>query len=325
MIGKVMVGKSFRGCLLYCLNDKQTQGEEAVMKNRAEVLFYHQCGGTDKEIIRQFNEVSALNSRLAKPVLHITLSFAPSEQIEREKLIQISEACAKEMSFADNQFVAVLHHDTKHQHLHLVANRIGFDGRTVSDSNSYKKVALFCRKMEQQHGLHKVVSPRRFLSKEERLVPRLDGRKEALKEIIKECLSNARNYEEFEGLMKRKKITIERGRGIAFIDEKKMRVKGSELGYSLQTIERIIVRKVGLIKSKEEYRTNITDNGTTNYNRRKEDSRRQGTEMQIRNIEKGLPSLLIQLTKQEENTGGPIAGELIREAKKKKRKGQRHS
>lgn len=325
MIGKVMVGKSFRGCLLYCLNDKQTEGEEAVMKNRAEVLLYNKCGGNDKELIRQFSEVSALNSRLAKPVLHITLSFAPGEDMEQQKLIQISEACANEMGFADNQFVSVLHHDTKHPHLHLVANRIGFEGRTVSDSNSYKKIALFCRNMEQQHSLQKVVSPRRFLSERERQTSRLDRRTERLKEAIEECLSRARNYDEFEGLMKRKKITIERGRGIAFIDEKKVRVKGSELGYSLQTIERILVRKVGLTKSQEEYRTNITDNGTANHNRRKEDSRRQGTEMQIRNIEKGLPSLLIQLTKQEENTGEPIAGELMREAKRKKRKGQRHS
>ncbi len=63
-------------------------------------------------------------------------------------LMEMSEGCAKEMGFQNNQWVAVLHHDTNHPHLHIVANRIGFDGRTVSDSNSYKRIALFCRKME---------------------------------------------------------------------------------------------------------------------------------------------------------------------------------
>lgn len=53
MIGKVITGKSFRGCLLYCLNDKISQSESAtVMKDRAEVLMYNQCYGSQKELIQ---------------------------------------------------------------------------------------------------------------------------------------------------------------------------------------------------------------------------------------------------------------------------------
>ncbi len=67
MIGKVMIGKSFRGCLLYCLNDKkQEENEEQKMRNRAEVLLFHKCGGNDKELVQQFNEVRALNNKLSK-------------------------------------------------------------------------------------------------------------------------------------------------------------------------------------------------------------------------------------------------------------------
>src|SRR5690348_13700834 len=136
MIGKIMIGKSFRGCLLYCLNDKSEDLNNPITKNRAEVLLFNQCFGNQKELIKQFNEVRQLNPRLSKPVLHITLSFAPGEQLSKYRMMQICENCAQEMGFDKNQYVAIQHSDTNHQHVHIVANRISFDRRTISDSNN---------------------------------------------------------------------------------------------------------------------------------------------------------------------------------------------
>lgn len=241
MIGKITIGKSFGGCIQYCLNDKiQEQSQEQIMKNRTEVLLFNKCYGNQKELVQQFNEVRQLNPKLSKPVLHITLSLAPGENLEKNKLIDVAEECAKDLGFSNNQFFAVLHRDTDHQHLHMVANRIGFDKRTVSDSNNYKKVAAFCRKMEQKYGLKQVLNPRRFLSKEMRQIPRLDTRKETMKNDVTQCILVAKNYAEFESLMKLKNYQLIKARGIAFIDKKGVYVKGSELGYSLAKIEKIL-------------------------------------------------------------------------------------
>ncbi len=69
MIGKITIGKSFRGCLLYCLNDKRQElQQESIMKERAEVILYNQCCGNQKELVEQFNEVRNLNPKLSKPV-----------------------------------------------------------------------------------------------------------------------------------------------------------------------------------------------------------------------------------------------------------------
>lgn len=65
--------------------------------------------------------------------------------------MDLSQQCAIDMGFVNNQWVAIHHNDTRHQHLHIVANRIGFDKRTVSDSQSYKKIANYCRKMELKY------------------------------------------------------------------------------------------------------------------------------------------------------------------------------
>jgi Relaxase/Mobilisation nuclease domain len=251
MIGKITVGKSFKGCLNYCLNDKPAQGQdhEAILKDRAEVLCYNQCYGNDRELIHQFNDVRQLNSKLSKPVLHINLSLAPKEKLPAHILTEIARDCATDLGFSNNQFVAILHKDTAHQHLHIVANRIGFDGRTLSDSNNYKMIAEFCRKMELKHGLQQVLNPRRYLAKEYRNVPRLDQRKQQLGENIRDSLVVSKNFPEFECKMKSLHYDVIKARGIAFRDSRRVYTKGSDVGYSLATIEKILAVKPELRKN----------------------------------------------------------------------------
>lgn len=236
-----MTGKSFRGCLLYCLNDKKDQAKnnEAAMKDRAEVLLYNKCYGNARELMTQFNDVRNLNNRVSKPVLHITLSLAPGEKLGRDKLMEICQHCAKDMGFEHNQYVAIHHKDTRHQHIHIVANRIGFDGKTVSDSRNYQRMVHYCRKMEHLYGLKKVLSPRKFLPREQQILPRMDERKLQLRNAIESAIEKSHNYQQFEAQMNSLGYQVHKARGIAFTDSKKVRTKGSEVGYSLSTLERI--------------------------------------------------------------------------------------
>jgi len=204
---------------------------------------HNKCFGTDKELIQQFNEVRQLNTKLAKPVLHVTLSLSQGESLPTYKLAEMAEDCARDLGFSNNQFVAVLHKDTAHAHMHIVANRIGYDGKTVSDSNSYQKITKLCRKLEIKHELKQVLSPNAFLPKELRNYQRLDERKEKLKAHIKQSLAGARNYEQFEQKMKDLRYEVIKMRGIGFRDQQKEYTKGSEVGYSLATIHKILTEK----------------------------------------------------------------------------------
>ncbi len=229
MIGKIIIGKSFRGCISYCLDKKE-----------AELLNTNLCYGNKKELITQFNEVRRLNQNLSKPVQHITISLAKGEQLNNARLVTIAEDCAKELGFEKNQYIVIAHHDTGHQHIHIVANRVSFDGKTVKDNHNYRKMAVYCRKMEEKHGLQKVLSPRRYLPKEQRHLPRTDQRKEKIRQDIKECLVVSKNYSEFEQRIKKLGYQVNKARGIAFVDPQKVKVKGSEVGYSLSKIEKIL-------------------------------------------------------------------------------------
>ncbi len=120
--------------------------------------------------------------------------------------------------------------------------------------------------------------------------------------------------------MKEKKITIERGRGIAFTDEKKMRVKGSELGYSLLTIERILAKKQGLSMQPTYQTKQVNDKVEKQSNHSTNQLIKTQQVGLIPSAGKAVTSLLTQLMKPEHETIEPIAQELLQEAKKKKKK-----
>jgi hypothetical protein len=247
MIGKVMIGKGFSGCISYCLSDKKIkaglENETRPIMNRAEVLIYNQCFGDRKSLTSQFTDVRKLNLKQSRPVLHLTLSFAPGEQIDRPQLLEIIEDCASDFGFEDNQYISVQHHDTGHQHIHIVANRINLDGKTnVSDSNNFKKIADFCRKTELKYGLVQVVSPRRFLSMEQKLIPRNDERKQKLKAVLKEALVGCKSMEDYCKKVEALGIQVIKERGISFKDIKGVKVKGSEIGLSLQVIQKQLLK-----------------------------------------------------------------------------------
>jgi hypothetical protein len=63
-----------------------------------------------------------------------------------------------------------------------------------------------------------------------------------LKENIRQALQGARNYPDFEKKIQQKGYRLEKGRGIAFGDEKHAWIKGSEIGYSLAAIEKTLNR-----------------------------------------------------------------------------------
>ncbi|RPD40708.1 relaxase/mobilization nuclease domain-containing protein [Chitinophaga barathri] len=234
MIGKIIIGKGFKGCISYCLSPKKGEGE------RADVLHYNNCYGSKTELIRQFEEVRGLNPKLGKPVMHVILSLSPEDKPSPSSMESIAQHCADDLGFSDCQYLVVSHNDTRHQHIHIIVNRVRYDGKTLSDSNNYKKIAQFCRKAEQRFELKKVLMPRRFLPPVIQLLPRKDTRKENLKADIKATLVRANDFTAFLSLMENKGYKVEKSRGIAFIDTKNVRIKGSEVGYSLSTIQQTL-------------------------------------------------------------------------------------
>lgn len=325
MIGHVSIGASFYHCISYCLEDKKelSMQDRLQHKERAEVLEYNMCFGNKHELTRQFKDVQKLSTRVKKPVLHLSLRLAPGESLTKEQLVEMGRACAKEFGVADHQYICVLHKDTKEQHIHIAANRVGFNGKVASDSNSYKRMASLCRSLEKQYNLQKVLSPRAFLSPKDRLLPRHDRRKERLKADIRQTLEKVSRFSAFEKQMQALGYKVIKGRGISFIDDKKVKIKGSKVGFSLAKINRIISIKqqLEISKARQQGQREGRHSSALYAERKLNDYKKVACESPEM-IGKPLPGLLHDLLKPEYEAAY-LPTELIREAKKKRKRRNR--
>jgi hypothetical protein len=341
MIGTISTGKSFYHCLSYCLEDKQNLSDEQKITlskndgvthlNRSEVLEYNLCFGNKYELADQFRDVQRLSKRVEKPVLHLSLRLSPGESLSRKQLTELGQQLANAFDLKDRQYITILHRDTKEPHIHLVANRVGTSGKALSTSHNYLKMDRLCRRLEKEYHLKEVLSARRFLSKEQRLIPRQDIRKERLKDDIRQTLEKTTDYKSFHARMHSLGYKVLKGRGISFIDDKKVKIKGSEVGFSLGRIERILILKQQLHLAKEvekqnlevynikESRTQIHNPTHPSQYQKQKSQRMLPAGIMEHQIQKELNGLLHELLKPEENQQS-IHLELLQENKKRKKK-----
>ena len=146
MIGKVITGKSFGGCIAYNL-----QREEASILDASGVRTT-----SVKDITNDFNFQRKLNPNLGQAVGHIVLSWSAEDKAKLNDAIMVERAkeYMHKMKIRDTQYLIVQHTDRQHPHLHLVYNRVGNDGQTITDR--YQKVvnAKVCKEITLKYGYH---------------------------------------------------------------------------------------------------------------------------------------------------------------------------
>ena len=81
------------------------------------------------ELAAEFGAIRDLRPGLTKAVLHVSLSAAPGEQLSDDQWRAIGQRYRAGMDLDHNQYVLTRHTDTAHDHIHIVANRIGYDGQ----------------------------------------------------------------------------------------------------------------------------------------------------------------------------------------------------
>lgn len=145
MIAKAVKGKGFRGALEYDLT-----------KEGGRVLDTNMAGENPRELAAEFGEIRKLRPNLGKAVLHVSLSAAPGEKLTDAQWREIGKRYIDGMGLEKNQFIVTRHTDTEHEHIHILANRIRFDGGVTSDSQDYKRQETIMRELERDYGLQRV-------------------------------------------------------------------------------------------------------------------------------------------------------------------------
>lgn len=148
MIGNQTKGRGFRGAIEYVLNPE-----------KGILIGGNMDGKTPRELAKEFAESRSLNPDLQRPVYHVSLSLSPGEHVDDFTWNEIADRYMQRMGFGSSQYVVARHTDREnHEHIHIVASRIGLDGKTVSDSNDYYRSEQVIRGIEKEFGLEQVLS-----------------------------------------------------------------------------------------------------------------------------------------------------------------------
>ena len=147
MIAKAYKLKGFRACLDYDIS-----------KEKGRVIKSNMEGEDPQSLAKEFAVIRQLKPKVSNAVLHVSLSASIGEKLSDDEWVRIGERYLDGMGYTNNQFVMTRHHDTEHEHIHIVANRISLDGQVVSDSQDYKRQTSLMREIEKDFGLNVVSS-----------------------------------------------------------------------------------------------------------------------------------------------------------------------
>jgi len=198
MIGKIVKGRSFKGCISYVMDAKD-----------AKILASEGVLETDKEsIINSFYMQSLLNPNLSKCVGHIPLSFSPDdkERMTGQFMERLAKEYMKAMGIENTQYIIVRHTNTEHPHCHIVFNRVDNDGKTISDKNDRYRNEKVCKQLKDKYNLTY------GKGKDEVNVQKLKGAEQTKYEIyhvVKGTLPEVKNWSQFEEKLKNQGISIE--------------------------------------------------------------------------------------------------------------------
>lgn len=124
--------------------------------------------GVLSEMVSEFDEVEIFrklsidSTKQIKPVFHAMLSLRPGESLTPEQWQTAVRDYLRDLGFTETcKYVAIMHQDTDHQHVHIVANRIQLEEgfRLVSDSNERSISIDSVSRIEDKFGLEKAPKP----------------------------------------------------------------------------------------------------------------------------------------------------------------------
>ena len=196
MVGKVISGSSFSGTVGYVMKEESRILEaEGIMPPEV------------KDMVQDFKDQTLLNPRLKNTVGHISLSFSPKDapRMTDALMTQIAKEYMQKMGITDTQYLLVRHLDQPHPHCHLVYNRVGNNGQTISDKNIKIRNAKVCRELTEKYGLY--LAPGKDDVRRERL-REPDKTKYEIYDAIKGSLPKCKSWNELEGKLKEQGIGV---------------------------------------------------------------------------------------------------------------------
>ena len=156
-------GRSFKGVGSYVLDGPR--GKPRPTDALGEILYFnlpavreprHAFGimaatARDADALKELAGVGPGGRTGEKPVYHFVLSWSIDEPVTEEQVLAAAEEALLKLGLEDRQAVAIVHHDTDHLHVHIVANRCSpEDGRFANMGRDRIKLSRWAKQWEQR-------------------------------------------------------------------------------------------------------------------------------------------------------------------------------
>lgn len=144
-------------------------------------------GETPTEILNEMRIIQDLNQRAKNKTFSFVLSPEKEEGniISDEELKNITTDFLREMGFdpKERQYVAFVHDEKEHKHIHIVMNRVDYDGKLLPDNHIGKNAQWAAHRVAKKHTLK---SAKEIAQENERTrAIKLGKQKQLRKEIYK--------------------------------------------------------------------------------------------------------------------------------------------
>lgn len=175
MIAKVLgTGTGFSGKINYLfegrLEDRRAEHKEASVICHSENLrvphSYTDRKGIDRmkaDFIAQAESYRYYDRRKGYIGEHV-LAFTDMDQKElrgKSTLRQVTEEYIKLLGIDRTQYAAITHRDTQHPHVHILFNRVTFEGKKYDDFQEKKRAMQAGILLSQKYGLAPAAKPRK--------------------------------------------------------------------------------------------------------------------------------------------------------------------
>ena len=144
MISKAKATKGSAAAIDYIMKEEKQSFE----LYRNDVI-----GQNGSEILSEFREVQAMNENCTNNTFSIVLSPNNDVVHNRQELLRYTQDHLKNLGLENNQYIAYVHQNTNAPHVHIIANRIDYNGKALDDSYIGYKAQNSAENIAKENGL----------------------------------------------------------------------------------------------------------------------------------------------------------------------------
>ncbi len=122
-----------------------------------ELLRNNLCGETPVELFQEMKILQNLNQKANNKLISLVLSphISDGENLSKKQLENITKEFLKdlEINLENSQFIAFLHTEKRHRHIHILLNRVDENGKLFQDHHIGKKAQWSAHRVAEKNGL----------------------------------------------------------------------------------------------------------------------------------------------------------------------------